>query len=144
MNRKTTLSVAFTAFLFLLALSANSRMSTADAAQKARCGSGSFTAALTGWDLNGLTPKGEASYNAKDNQLVVEVSDVRLKDGTVLDVRIGDDKIGRMEPLKDGAAKGAITTKDDLDEESRVRVLDDDRPIVSANLKCEAAEAKVN
>jgi len=45
-----------------------------------------------------------------------------------------------MEPLKDGSAKASITTKEDLDEKSRVRVFDDDRPIVSANLQCDASE----
>jgi hypothetical protein len=108
------------------------------------CGTGMYSANLTGWELNGLTPKGEAAYDANKNVLNVEVQNVKLKDGTVLDVRIDDDKIGRMEPLKGGSAKAAITPKDKLDETNRVRVFDDDRPVVSANLQCDTSQPAQN
>jgi hypothetical protein len=64
---------------------------------------------------------------------------VDLKDGTVLDVRIGDDKIGKMEPLKGKSAGAVITVEDELDENSRVRIFNDDVPILSANLSCDAS-----
>jgi len=142
MNRKTTRSVVLMTFITgVLTMSANGYFAwNGVRTQKAVCGSGQFSAVLTGWDLNGSTPKGEASYDSNKNLLSVDVQNVKLKDGTVLDVLIGDDKIGRMEPLKDGSAKATITTKEDLDEKSRVRVFDDDRPIVSANLQCDASE----
>jgi hypothetical protein len=146
MNRKPTLSVA--AFVTLICatvvLSANELVRNVEAVPDQVCGSGKYSAKLTGWDLNGATPVGEASYDASDNRLIVEVKNLKLKDGTILDVLIGDDKIGQMEPLKDGSAKASIVSKDELDEKSRVRVFDEDRPIVSANLQCEASQDGLN
>jgi hypothetical protein len=147
MNRKTTLSVALmmVAAAALYALSANVLQAIgATVSQTAVCGAGQYTAVLTGWDLNGATPKGEAAYNLNEDKLIVEVQNVKLKDGVVLDVLIGDDKVGKMQPLKNGSATATITLKDKLDEKSRVRVFDDDRPIVSANLKCDASQPDQN
>jgi hypothetical protein len=142
MNRKTTLSVALMLSISAaLALTADGYFGGDVQPKLFACGTGIYTADLTGWELSGAIPKGEASYDANKNVLTVDVQNVKLKDGTVLDVRIGDDRIGRMDPLKDGSAKAAITPKEKLDDSSRVRVLeDDDRPIVSANLKCDSSQ----
>jgi hypothetical protein len=101
------------------------------------CESGIFSADLTGWALEGETPRGKALYNASQRRLEVEVTNVKLNEGLVLDVRIGDDKIGQMEPLKGGSAKTSITVNESLTEDSRVRVFNDEVPILSANLRCE-------
>ena len=94
------------------------------------CGTGHFEAQLTGWTLNEMTPTGTARYGAKDKRLEIEVEKVKLKDGTVLEVRIGDDKIGKLEPLKDNSAKAVIVVEDELDEKSRVRIFNDDVTIM--------------
>jgi hypothetical protein len=111
-----------------------------NASRIAACGTGQYEAQLTGWTLNEMTPTGTARYSAKDKLLEIEVEKVKLKDGTVLEVLIGDDKIGKMEPLKDNSAKAVIVVEDDLDEKSRVRIFNDDVPILSANLSCDAAQ----
>jgi hypothetical protein len=98
------------------------------------CPSGHSEARLTGWVLNNKTPSGVATYNESARLLEVSVDSVGLPDGTVLLVFSGDDRIGQLPPLKDGAATGTITRS--LAEGARVRVIDDDRPIVSANLEC--------
>jgi hypothetical protein len=147
MNRIPTISVAALATVIFatLALSANNPMKNdLRTGIDQVCASGNYAAVLTGWELNGTTPTGKATYTSSDNRLIVEVKNVKLKDGTVLEVLIGDEKIGRLEPLKDGSAKASIVAEDKLDEKSRIRVFDDDRPIVSANLHCEAAQDSSN
>ena len=145
MSRNTTLSVTIMILaIALIAMQANFTFAVGSTVYPAACGTGMYTATLTGWDLNGATPKGEAEYDSSKDQLNVEVKNVKLKDGTILEILIGDDKIGKLEPLKDGTAKAMITLKDELDEKSRVRVLDDDRPIVSANLQCDASQPDKN
>jgi hypothetical protein len=142
MNRKATISVVLLMLMTaVVAVSANVFFAAANDRQTSICGSGQYTAVLTGWDLDGKTPKGEASYDSNKNQLSVSVENVKLKNGTVLDVLEGDDKLAKMGPLNDGSATASITVKDKLDEKSRIRVLDDDRPIVSANLACDTSQS---
>ena len=145
MSRNTTLSVTIIIIaIAFVAMQANFTFAMGGTVYQAACGTGTYAAKLTGWALNGATPEGEAAYDANKDELSVEVKNVKLKDGTVLNLLIGDDKIGKLEPLKDGSARAAITLKDKLDEKSRVRVLDDDRPIVSANLQCDASPVGQN
>ena len=103
----------------------------------AQCPSGHSEARLTGWPLNGKTPSGTAKFNESTQVLEVSVKGVALPDGTVLTVFIGDDRIGQLEPLKDGIASGTITRS--IPDASRVRVFSSERPLVSANLACVAA-----
>jgi hypothetical protein len=56
-------------------------------------------AALSGPAINGATPKGEAEHRVKANgqrKLEVEVEDVNLPPGTVLDVLINGQKVGSL------------------------------------------------
>lgn len=103
------------------------------------CPSGMMSARLTGWHLNEKLPRGTADFNLATKQLEVAVTNVALPDGTVLNVLDGDDRIGSLPPLKRGGASVNITANT-LKEDSRIRILHDDRPIVSANLKCDAVE----
>ena len=128
-----TALVVFALLTWGLAAQAN------DLDRLAACGTGQYQALLTGWTLNGSTPTGNAHYSSKDKRLEIKVEKVDLKDGTVLDVRIGDDKIGKMEPIKDKSATTVITIEDELDEKSRVRIFNDDVPILSANLACDSS-----
>lgn len=105
------------------------------------CASGQLSATLTGWPMDGKYPTGSAEYNLASKQLTVTAASVPLGDGTKLAVLIGDDRIGEMEPLKGGVAKAVITVNRDIGEDSRVRVLNGEMPIVSANLSCDAAAA---
>ena len=105
----------------------------------AQCPSGHSEARMTGWPLNGKTPSGTAKFNESTRVLEIFVKDVALADGKVLTVLIGDDRIGQLEPLKDGMASGTITRS--IPDAARVRVFDADRPLVSANLVCVAATA---
>lgn len=102
-----------------------------------QCPSGYASARLTGWRLNNETPSGTAQYNESSRSLQVSVESVALPDGRVLSVLIGDEPIGQLQPLKGGMATGSITRQ--LPEGARVRVFDEDRPIVSANLQCSQA-----
>jgi hypothetical protein len=105
----------------------------------AQCPSGHAEARLTGWTLNGKTPVGLAKYDEATGLLEVSVDAVSLADGKVLSILIGEDRVGELQPLKDGKATGTITRQ--LADNARVRVFDADRPIVSANLQCVAAAA---
>jgi hypothetical protein len=98
------------------------------------CPSGRSAARLTGWMLNNKTPVGKASFDEGTKSLEVTVESVALPDGTRLSVLIGEEKIGDMEPLKDGSARVVLTRA--VADQARVRVLNADRPIVSANLQC--------
>ena len=106
-----------------------------------QCPSGHSAARLTGWPLNGATPKGLAKFNETTRLLEVSVESVELPDGKILSVLIGEDRIGQLEPLKDGKAVGTVTRA--IADAARVRVFDGDRPIVSANLACVSAPAVV-
>ena len=135
-----SLSPFFAAALVVFALLIWGSVAPASASDiAAACGTGQYEAVLTGWTLNEMTPTGIAQYSAKDKRLEIQVEKVKLKDGTVLDVRIGDDKVGKMEPLKGNTAKAVIVVDDDLDERSRVRIFNDDVPILSANLSCDSS-----
>ena len=105
----------------------------------AQCPSGHSEAQMTGWPLNGKTPSGTAKFNESTRVLEVSIDGVALRDGTVLTVHIGDDRIGQLAPLKDGVASGTITRQ--IPDAARVRVFDSERPLVSANLVCVAAPA---
>jgi hypothetical protein len=98
------------------------------------CPGGHSAAKLTGWMLNDKTPVGNATYDATTKSLEVTVESVALPDGTRLAVLIGDDKIGDMEPLKQGSARVVLIRQ--LTDQARVRVIAGDRPVVSANLQC--------
>ena len=98
------------------------------------CPSGRSTAKLTGWMLNNKTPVGRANYDEAAKGLEITVENVALPDGTVMSILIGEEKIGEMAPLKDGAARVVLTRP--LSDQARVRIFDADRPIVSANLQC--------
>jgi hypothetical protein len=104
------------------------------AAQHMLCPSGQSRARLTGWMLGNKTPVGSATYDEAKRQLAISVESVGLEDGKVLSVLIGDERIGQLQPLKDGKATGAINQT--IPDGARVRVFDVDRPIVSANLAC--------
>ena len=103
------------------------------------CPSGRAVARLTGWSMNGTIPRGTAVYDEKSRMLEVTVESVSLADGQQLRVSIGDDRIGNLAALKSGASTASLTH--DLKAGDRVRVLDDDRPIVSGNLKCDETVA---
>ena len=104
------------------------------------CTNGKLSASLTGWMMNNEMPNGTAGFDADKNQLSVSVESVKLPDGTKLEVLIGDKKIGELESLAKGEAKGQITLDKDLSEGSRVRILNDKRPVVSGNMVCHANE----
>jgi hypothetical protein len=116
-----------------ISYSKNSRIQAA----ATQCPSATAQAKLTGWALNSKMPLGTATYNESTKQLDVSVSSVGLPDGTALLVLIGDDEIGKLNPLKDGSASGTLTQT--LTEGARVRVFNGDVPILSANLQCVAA-----
>lgn len=103
-----------------------------------QCQSGKLFARLTGWTLNNNTPSGTAIFDEKTRQLTIAVESVALPDGNKLSVHVGDDEIGEFETLKKGSA--TITISQNLSEGARVRVLDDDRPVVSGNLVCEKVQ----
>lgn len=105
------------------------------------CQTGKFAARLTGWTLNAKTPRGTADFTLTGKQLTVSVSSVALPDGTKLDILIDDDKVGAFEGLKDGEGKASITVSEKIEDGARVRILNDERPVVSGDLKCEAAES---
>jgi hypothetical protein len=107
---------------------------------QAACQTGKFAARLTGWTLNAKTPRGTADFTLTDKQLTVSVSSVALPDGTKLDILIDDDEVGVLEGLKDGEGKASITVSDKIEDGARVRILNDERPVVSGDLKCETAE----
>ena len=104
------------------------------------CTDGKLSASLTGWMMNNEMPNGTAGFDADKNQLSVSVESVKLPDGTKLEVLIGDKKIGELESLTKGEAKGQLTLAKDLSEGSRVRILNDKRPVVSGNMVCHANE----
>lgn len=137
MHRKQPAAFAVAAFAGLALWIAPVFFDVASA--PAQCRSNTMSARLTGWTLNGKTPHGTADFDVSTNKLEVAVSAVALPDGTVLDVLAGDNKIGSMQALKSGEATATITSNR-LREDSRIRVLNDDRPIVSANLHCDTAE----
>ncbi|PYT00437.1 MAG: hypothetical protein DMF63_07670 [Acidobacteria bacterium] len=105
------------------------------------CPSARSAAKLTGWALNNKNPFGDAVYDESAKSLVITVSNVALPNGTRLSILTGDEKIGEMEPLKEGSARGVVTHI--LPDNARVRVFSDDRPIVSANLQCSTSPAPV-
>ncbi len=103
-----------------------------------QCQSGKLSAQLTGWTLNNNTPSGTANFDESTKQLTVAIESVDLPDGRELSVLISDDKIGEFSTLKNGSA--TVTISHELSEGARVRVFDDDRPIVSGNLICEKVQ----
>lgn len=108
---------------------------TANAGEQT-CGSGKYEANLTGWPMDGKYPAGSAAFDQQSGQLTVSVTSVPLPDGTTLNVLIGDDRIGELEPIKNGEAKAVITGSDKVEGDSRVRVLNKEVPVVSGNLTC--------
>ena len=98
------------------------------------CPGSRSAAKLTGWTLNNKTPVGTAKYDESNKSLEISVESVGLPDGTRLSVFIAEEKIGEIEPLKDGA--GRVVLNHAVPDQARVRVLAGDRPVVSANLKC--------
>ncbi len=132
--------LAFSALL-LITLSDDQTHANEIISEPAQCTSGAMTANLTGWTLNNVFPKGEAVFNAKTKQLKVKVSSVKLDDGTSLKVEADGDEAGSLPALKDGAAEMSFTISKSLDEGDRVRVVDDERPIVSGDLVCSKAPA---
>ncbi|MEO8650174.1 MAG: hypothetical protein ABI539_13495 [Acidobacteriota bacterium] len=102
------------------------------APQRAGCPSGFSTARLIGWNLDNKQPLGKAVFDETKNRLEVSVENVGLPDGHQLSVLIGDDRIGSIGALKEGSASGAVDRQ--LKSGARVRIFDDDRPIVSGNL----------
>ena len=114
-----------------------SESSAADVPEQ--CPSGYAQARLTGWRLNNQTPRGTADFNETTRTLTVSVESVGLPDGRILLILLGDDRIGQLSPLKDGQATGTVTR--DIPAGARIRVFDEDRPIVSANLQCAPAPA---
>jgi hypothetical protein len=98
------------------------------------CPSGSAQARLTGWILNSKMPVGTANYNESTKQLDIAVESVALADGTTLLVFEGDNRLGQLKPLKDGSASGTVTAT--VPDAARLRILNGETPIVSANLKC--------
>lgn len=102
------------------------------------CTSGKMSAKLTGWMLNNKMPSGTAEYDESTRQLKVTVSGVAVADGTELDVLIGDDRVGKMPGLKNQTADATISLQQSLKAGDRVRVFNDERPIVSQNLACVA------
>ena len=111
---------------------------TPAAAAIAPCPSGRSAARLTGWMMNNKMPVGKASYDEQSQRLEVSVDSVSLPDGHQLAVLVGDNRIGELKALSGGSA--AATINRIVKEGSRVRVLDDDRPVVSGNLVCDNSQ----
>jgi hypothetical protein len=135
--------IAVTAMLALsaiLAITLNDKPARANEILKpAQCDTGMMAANLTGWTLNNVFPKGQATFNVSTKQLKVTVSSVKLDDGTTLNVQSDGEDTGSLPALKDGAAEMSFTVKNDLKEGDRIRVIDDDRPVVSGKLACSKA-----
>lgn len=108
---------------------------------KQTCTSGQFEAKLTGWTLNNKMPMGKAEFRKVAKKLKVMVSAVALSDGTVLEIRNGDNKIGETLPLKNNETS-ALIDPFDIGDELLVAIWEDDRPIVSGSLKCVEARAE--
>ncbi len=102
----------------------------------APCPSGKMSARLTGWTLNNMIPKGIASYDEATKELKISLLSVKLDDGTLLTIETKKDKLGEVTALKDGKAEISLNVEEGLKEKSRIRVLKNDRPIVSGNLVC--------
>lgn len=137
-------AVAVLALAALLAITLNDKPTHATEIREsdtAQCASGVMTANLTGWTLNNVFPKGEAAFNAKTKQLKITVSSVKLDDGTSLNVEADGDEAGSLPALKDGTAEMSFTVSKVLEEGDRIRVTDEDRPIVSGDLVCSKAPA---
>lgn len=135
--------IAVLALSAILAISLNDKPTHANEiiSEPAQCTSGTMAANLTGWTLNNAFPKGEATFDAKTKQLKVTVSSVKLDDGTSLKVEADGDEAGSLPALKDGASEMSFSFAKALNEGDRVRVLDDERPIVSGDLVCSKAPA---
>ena len=104
----------------------------------APCPSGRSVARLTGWMMNNKMPVGKAIYDQQSQKLEVSVNSVALPDGSQLSVLAGDNRIGELKALTGGSA--AATINRNLKEGSRVRILDNDRPVVSGNLVCDNSQ----
>lgn len=104
------------------------------------CSSGKMTARLTGWILNNMIPKGNATYDEATKELKISLLSVKLDDGTLLTIETKKDKLGEVTALKDGKAEIALTVEDGLKEKDRIRVIEKGRPIVSGNLVCAKPE----
>jgi len=107
--------------------------------EPAQCASGIMSANLTGWTLNNVFPKGEATFDAKAKKLTVKVSSVKLDDGTKLAVEADGRDAGELPELKEGSAEMSFNVAKELNEGDRVRVMDEDRPVVSGDLVCSKA-----
>lgn len=107
----------------------------------APCPSGNLTANLTGWTLNNVIPRGIASYKESSKELKISLLSIKLDDGTSLTIETKKDKLGEVTALKDGKAEISLTVSDGLKEKDRIRVMEDDRPIVSGDLICAKAES---
>lgn len=108
------------------------------ALSQTECSSGKLAATLTGWSIDGKTPKGRAEFSG--GRLNVTVNSVNMDDGTKLFVFVNDDRIGEMSALKDGAAEVSVNMPK-AEEGAYIMIKSaEDRPIVSAGLACSKAK----
>ena len=130
----------FVVGVFALAIFANTVSGTT---QTAECADGKLSANLTGWMIDNQMPRGTAEFSAADkNSLKVAVESVNFPDGTILVVFNGDDRLGNLPELKEGVSEMTIPMSKALSEGAKIRVLREDRPIVSGNMACTKQESK--
>jgi hypothetical protein len=126
--------------VFAAAIFANTVSGTTKTAE---CAGGKLSANLTGWMIDSKMPRGKAEFSAADkNTLKVSVDSVNFPDGSVLVIFNGDDRVGNMPELKGGVSEALITMPKPLSEGARIRILREDRPVVSGDLACSKAESK--
>lgn len=140
MLRLLTKAAAIAAAAFLAVTAAGSQQDVGTMSLQT-CTSGQFEAKLTGWSLNNKMPIGKAEYRKSAKTLKVIVSAVALNDGTVLEIRNGDNKIGETLPLKDSETTAMIESFD-IGDDLLVGIWEDTRPIVTGSLKCVEATAE--
>lgn len=132
---------AATAVVAMLAVTAVGSQQNEATNSLQTCTSGQFEAKLTGWSLNNKMPLGKAEYRKSAKTLKVMVSAVALSDGTVLEIRNGDNKIGETLPLKDSETSAVIESFE-IGDDLLVGIWQESRPIVTGSLKCVEARAE--
>lgn len=101
-----------------------------------QCPSGKMSVRLTGWSLNGKTPRGEATFEEASKTWNVKVSSLGLEDGTALAVYLEDEKLVETTEVKGGELVAAFSVSSLPDNEDLFSVNMDDRPVVTGSIKC--------
>lgn len=134
---RTAIVVAAALVLPVLSLFGGfSALAVGTAAVADKCPSGKMTVKLTGWSLNGKTPRGNATFEEANKTLKVTVEAIGLDDGTPLDIFLDDKKLGETKELKSGEVVAAFTVDSLPDAQDVLSVNNDDRPLVTGSMKC--------